>query len=177
MHENFQKQTFRNRTEILSANGKLTLIIPVIAPNNLPYKDVIEESKLWQIQHIRAIRAAYNRTPFFEYYPELIELIAKPEKSLLTKNLNIIIKINELLGLPVEIIPTHAFVKLDPDYRRIFKPSKFQGIYKPEPYYQNFGEKFSFTPHLSILDLIYNLGPESLSYLKKLANSSKNVEQ
>ncbi|MEL7005978.1 MAG: WbqC family protein [Bacteroidota bacterium] len=72
--DHFLKQTFRNRNVILTANGPLSLVVPVKYGNRTPYKSVsVDYSENWQKKHLRAIQSAYAKSPFFDYYISEIE--------------------------------------------------------------------------------------------------------
>jgi hypothetical protein len=172
VEETYQKQTYRNRCEICSANGKLALTIPVIKTfgNHSKTRDVkIDYSRKWQLEHWRAIVSAYNNSPFFLFYKDVFEpyYFSKFEYLLdfNTQFLNSILNL-----LKEEKIPdfTKTFVKetsgdLD-DFRNKISPKNKTDL-SLTPYYQVFSDRFGFLPNLSIVDLIFNNGPESLSVL------------
>ena len=71
-HEHFVKQTYRNRCEILTSNGKLSLSIPLVKQAD---KELISDKKIsyaedWQKQHWRAITSAYKNSPYFEFFED-----------------------------------------------------------------------------------------------------------
>ena len=175
-HEHFIKQTYRNRTVILGANGPVSLIVPVVKGREQKIK--IKELRIaydedWQRNHWKTICSAYNSSPFFEYYFDEIEIIFR-KKSVFLYDLNQLITetILGILEIPVKIKPTDAFEKI-PDgimnFRERISPKLHRIADDPhfvaKPYTQVFSEKFGFIPDLSILDLIFNEGPSAHSLL------------
>ncbi|MDZ7740637.1 MAG: WbqC family protein [Bacteroidota bacterium] len=175
--ETYPKQTYRNRCYIYSANGKLPLIVPVIKPNGnqTKTKDIlISYEEPWQKNHARALESAYNASPYFLFYRDDIEEILFSSHELLVEmNLDILRKILELLGIEKKICMSREFVK-EPgsnDLRNGFSPKKKEDTSFRE-YSQVFSTKHGFIPGLSILDLLFNLGPDSINHLstKQSAN-------
>ena len=169
--ENFPKQTFRNRTVIYGANGKLALIIPIKHTGKRELKDIqISFAEDWQKLHWKSIKTAYQSTPYFEYYEDKLKSIFEEKiDSLLEFNL-------KALKVVLNILKTEKDFKLTEEY---FKNpelenyrEKFSAKTKTETemaqYYQSFSDKNGFLKDLSILDLICNIGPESLTYLKNI---------
>lgn len=176
-YENYQKQSFRNRCTILSANGPLNLVIPVLKEHGkkMLIKDVkIDYQKRWQHQHWNAICSAYKNSPFFEFYEsEIKPLIYSNEEYLFKFNLNILKKILGILNINRNIQLTNSFIKdykENNDYRYKIHPKINYDIDKsfyPKKYLQVYSYKFDFVPNLSIIDLLFNMGPESIDILKK----------
>lgn len=178
--DNYQKQTFRNRCSIVSANGVMPLSIPVIKPsaNKVLTKDIrIDYQKSWQHMHWNAIVSAYGSSPFFEFYrDELAPFYHKQEKFLFDFNLSLLHLVLEWLqidsqkfGLTKEYqFTSESFL----DCRENIHPKKTDNntleILNSIPYYQVFGNKWGFIPNQSIIDLIFNLGNESILVLHKL---------
>jgi len=170
--DNYQKQSFRNRTEIYAANGKLALTVPVSysQKNRQLYKDVkIANEKQWQVLHLKSLQSAYSMSPFFEFYiDDLMPLFEKQFEYILDFNLKCFDVLQN--ALQFKINPTHnSTFELEPkgktDLRNLakrnFKVPSFQ------PYTQVFTEKHGFISNLSILDLLFNEGPNSEMYLKQ----------
>lgn len=171
-HETYPKQTFRNRCEIYSANGKLPLSIPVekINGNHTMTRDIrISDHQNWQAAHWRAIRSAYANSPFFLYYQdEILPFYQKKFTGLLEFNLEILQKIMELTGTGKRLKLTQKFEKHPEgilDFRREITPKKGFTFFQLDSYYQTFEEKHGFIPGLSVIDLLFNLGEESLDYI------------
>jgi hypothetical protein len=178
-HENYLKQTYRNRCEILSANGRFALTIPVIQKNELKTKISeieISYAENWQKLHFKALESAYSSSPFYEFYiHDFIKFFEKKPQNLFEYNTEILYTILEIIGIAkTKISFTNNFIELENnyyDFRFSITPKKqlqtADNEFKTIEYTQVFAEKFKFDPNLSILDLIFNLGPESLLYLKK----------
>ena len=86
-----KNKSYRNRTEIYGANGKLALTVPVsyTQKNRQLYKDVkIANEEQWQQQHLKSLQSAYSMSPFFEYYiDDLMPLFEKQFDYILDFNL------------------------------------------------------------------------------------------
>jgi len=171
--ENYLKQTYRNRCRILTANGLSALTVPVLSgtSNKTCIKDIkIDYSKRWQQVHLRALISAYRSSAFFEYYFDLVEkLINNKEEYLLDlnmKSLEIVLKITEILT-PIKYTNRFEPVKgNDNDFRYNISPKKdVHGASLLKAYFQVFDKKYGFKPDLSVLDLIFNAGPDSINYL------------
>ena len=172
--ENYNKQTFRNRCEIFGANGRQILSIPVKLKQRLKWKikDVkIDYSMNWQKNHWKSIESAYKNSPFFEYYhDEFLPFFKLKYDYLVDYN-------NEILNIILyilEIIKTIRFsdsfqkdIKNADDYRYTIQPKAFikDDKYTEVKYTQVFGTKHGFIPNLSIIDLIFNEGPNSIDIL------------
>lgn len=168
--ENYIKQTYRNRCRILSSNGILVLSVPVIKGSNIKtlVKDVtIDYSKRWQQVHLRALVSAYNRSPYFQFYFESLEkILLEKKKYLIDLNDELLFKCLEILNINKYITHTSSYwtgKATDMDFRYTINP-KSDSIFTSMPYIQVFSNN-QFVPGLSILDLIFNTGPESPQYL------------
>lgn len=173
--ENFPKQTYRNRTNIYGANGKLTLVIPINHSGNRLYKDTeISYTENWQKQHWKSIQNAYQSSPYFEFYEDrFAKIYEKQEKFLFDFNLKaleILIKISKI-DHKIEFTESYKSEPSALDLRTHFSAKNITSE-KFEKYYQIFAEKYGFIKDLSMCDLLFNLGPESLIYLK---NQSINI--
>ena len=168
--ENYIKQSYRNRFRILSSNGILTLSVPVIKGILLKtkIKDItIDYSKRWQQNHLRAITSAYSRSPYFQFYSDSFEkIILGNYKFLLDLNDELLFKCLEIMKINKCILHTSSFEAHTGkiyDYRYRLTPKKPLDIpYKP--YIQVFSNQ-NFVTGLSIIDLLFNAGPESAEYL------------
>jgi len=170
--ENYHKQTYRNRCNILTASGKLTLTVPVYlgSLHKTPIKDIrIDYSKRWQQVHLRAIIAAYRSSPFFEFYfEELEKIILENHEFLLDLNTELTEVIMKITGIVIPVSFTSAFTPVgtdDFDLRYSVTPKKKPGIIF-KPYTQVFNPYSRFESGLSIIDLIFNMGPDSSNYLQ-----------
>jgi hypothetical protein len=166
--DSYVKQTYRNRCQIATANGKLVLSIPVekLAGEKSLTRDIrISEHNDWQIHHWRSIESAYNSTPFFEFYKDdLLPFYEKKWNFLWDFNVEIQTKILELLDLKTNVQLTKEYNSTLPenviDMRESIHPKKDNSI-ENKPYYQVFEQRFGFQPNLSIIDLLFNMGNES----------------
>lgn len=175
-YDSYIKQTYRNRCRILGANGPLDLIIPIVKNSGVKtlVKDVqIEYTTAWQKKHWKTIVSAYNSSPFFEYYSDdFAPLFENEHKYLIDLN-------QELNELIVDLLELDAEFQLSTDYEKSFKGRDYRQTittkkgweqdseYKSIPYTQTFAEKFGFTDNLSIIDLLFNVGPESVLLLEE----------
>ena len=174
-HETYQKQTYRNRCEIFSEKGKMSLTVPVIKPhgNHTRTKDILVfNGERWWLNHWRAIEAAYPGSPFFLYYRDELEVFfTGHHDNLLKFNLSLVDVICKLIGISPAIELTHSFVKNPAgvtDMRFEISPKKPATIEKFPEYIQVFSDRHGFIPNLSIIDLLFNLGPDTADYLESL---------
>ena len=171
VEDNYQKQTYRNRCYIYGANGKQLLNIPVTIPKSskkTKSKDILIENSNWQKQHYKSLEAAYNHSPFFEFYKDdLRKIFSKKYTYLLDVNLDSFNFIMDALELFKEytLSKTYEETKLN-DFRNLADSKKKVEI-STIPYIQMFDQKFGFLKNLSILDLLFMEGPNSINFLEK----------
>ncbi|WP_372936230.1 WbqC family protein [Seonamhaeicola sp.] len=172
VEDNFVKQTYRNRTNIYAANGKLVLNIPVIhsQKNRQKYKDVkIFNAEKWQLNHWKSLLSAYRTSPYFEYYEdELLPLFQKKADYILDFNFKCFEVICNCLQLDLNISKSESFEKIvesKVDLRFLVNAKKEQPQ-NFEKYTQVFCNKHGYISNLSILDLLFNEGPNALNYLE-----------
>ena len=174
-YENFTKQTYRNRCVISGGNGLISLVIPVVkgrGPKVL-IKDIqISYDTEWQRNQWQTIVSAYNSSPYFEYYQdELYPFFQNKTKYLLDLNLQVHDTICKFLEIDKKLILTEDFEKITKgtlNLREVISPKNKENNdpdFQPEFYTQVFTEKFGFLPNLSILDLLFNEGPNSYTIL------------
>jgi len=169
--DNFLKQTYRNRTYIYASNGKLLLNIPVIhtQKNRQKYRDVkISQETNWKDLHWKSLLSAYRTSPFFEYYEDdLNPLFTTKTNYILDFNLKCFETICECLQLETNYSKTTEYQKTVDDKFdfRLLVNAKTEEP-KFEPYKQVFDSKHGFLNNLSILDLLFNEGPNALNYLE-----------
>lgn len=170
VNDYFEKQSFRNRCVIATANGTLPLVIPVERKSKTPLKEVkISYAEKWQLEHWRAITSAYRKSPYFEFYEDDIKPLYLEEKieKLSDFNLKLHTTITSKLGFTLSHQFSNRFVEtseVENDFRQCFGKKNFNK-FSNTPYLQVFEEKHGFIKNLSILDLLFNCGPESGAYL------------
>lgn len=187
--EQYQKQSYRTRCHILTGSGILVLTLPVLRggggvtgditldhTHKLPISDIrIDYSKPWVLQHERAIEAAYGNSPFFEYYKdEIFSVLDSHIETLLQLNTELTSLLCELCGIKKRFSLSTEYVNPQKtetdtlDLRSVIHPkvsASNNPFYIEKAYYQVFTNRYGFTPNLSILDLLFNEGPNSVSFL------------
>lgn len=176
--EHYQKQSWRNRCCIFTANGVESQLVPVVHGADL-YHRVITEVQVdysvpWVTKLERALASAYESAPFFEDYAGGIFAIleSRPER-LWDLDLQLIRHIAGRIGLPLEIRPTTVWQpQAQDDFRNVIHPKRPQTLLKDwgleKPYFQVFAGKYGFQSDLSVVDLLFHEGPDSIMYLKSL---------
>ena len=168
-HEYFIKQTIRNRCEIYGSNGKLLLTIPKkrsSKSNNIIKDTQISYTNNWQKKHWKSIESAYNSSPFFPFYrDEIYTIFMQKEKFLLDFNLKLQNNILEILNIEYKNNLTISYIK-ETDKVDLREYQQINNNHKE--YQQVFSYKYSFKQNLSIIDLLFNLGPESKVYLNSI---------
>jgi len=196
-YDSFQKQTYRNRCVIATANGVQALTVPVEHTNLSPLtshlsplvKDLrISDHNQWRRVHWNALQSAYSESPFFEYYvDDLHPFFEKKYAFLLDFNEAIRQKICELIDIHPHVVHSSQFIvhnyepqpaqnnyelctmnyELIADFREVINAKHPQpdAEFNAKTYWQVFQHKHGFLPNLSILDLLFNMGPESIFYL------------
>ena len=171
-HEYYQKQSYRNRCRIATANGIMDLSIPVDSAGKTPIRDLrISDHNNWQTHHWRSIETAYNSSPFFEYYADDFRpFFEKKWLFLWDFNLALLNKTLELLDIETKIELTEQYKPETSDnfldLRAAIHPKKEISLLL-KPYYQVFETKFGFMPNMSIIDLLFNMANEAQLILKK----------
>lgn len=170
--EHFPKQTYRNRAAIYSPNGKLDLIIPVVkgAKVHTVIKDVrISYESNWQRLHWLSLQTSYRRSAYFEFYEDYFApFYSKKYDFLFDFNLELLQQLLQLLKIKKEVMLTDSYKKeyVDAaDLRDSIHPKKTFEKSDTKTYFQVFEPKHGFFPNLSIIDLLFNQGPNSLNYL------------
>ncbi|NEW83096.1 MAG: WbqC family protein [Mariniphaga sp.] len=179
--ESYLKQSYRNRTIILAANGPLQLSIPVADGPRAkgPIKDLkLSYDQPWQLMHWRGISSTYNSSPFFEFYADDLAPFFHEKKwrYLFDFNLQLqdailnSINFNVTINQTLDYYPQGKVPETMDDFRYDIhpKPQKQEADphFFPTPYTQVFNEKWGFVPNLSILDLLFSEGPETIRHLR-----------
>ena len=177
-HDNYIKQTYRNRCDIVAANGIISLTVPVAKGRRLKVKTKdleISYDERWQALHWRSIVSAYNSSPFFEYYMDDFKpFYEKKYKFLFDYNVALLQVILNALDYSQNIKLTEEYMSNLGDniidYRDVIHPKKdFKLVdpsFKMQEYRQVFNNRLPFAPNLSVIDLIFNKGPEAIDYLE-----------
>lgn len=168
--DNYQKQTFRNRAEVYAANGKLTLTAPVTYSQKQRqlYKDVkIYNTENWQQLHLKSLESAYRMSPFFEFYiDDLLPLFTSKFDFILDFNLKCFDVLLECLQLDINFSLTKTFQKEATNDFRFLVNARTESPFQFKEYTQVFTEKKGYINNLSILDLLFNEGPNTSNYLE-----------
>ena len=186
--ENYQKQSYRNRCRFYGADGVQTLSFPILHSNGT-HKNLISEvridySKPWVLQHKRAITSAYGTSAYFEYYQdELFAILDSQPERLIDLNTALLNFFIQKIGIKAEIHMTKEYslngtvISEDKqiqceDLRDVIHPKRQNNILNAtgleKPYFQVFSPKHGFQSDLSIMDLLFNEGPDSILFLKNL---------
>jgi len=173
VYETYHKQTYRNRCRVMTANGVESLSVPVVKANgnHTMTKDmVISPIEPWQHIHSRCLESAYKASPYFDHYYDYLKPIFEGRfERLIDLNDAALRAIFKMLKVNKEIVHTTDYVReAENDLREVFNPKKPFDISLFPAYYQVFSEKFTFAADLSVLDLIFNEGPEASAYLKRI---------
>ena len=174
--ENYQKQSWRNRCRILAADGPAYLNFPILheGSHELPITKIkVDYSTPWVLKTKRAIASAYESSAYFDYYKdELFSILDSRPETLFELDMRIIRFFLRKTGIAADIRLTETFQPLSgvEDYREILHPKRPNTVLKDlgleKPYFQVFAQKHGFISDLSIMDLLFNEGPDSILYLK-----------
>ena len=178
-YDNYVKQTYRNRCVIAATDGPLSLTIPTEKSDSLKcsMKDIrISDHGNWRHMHWNALVSNYRNSPFFEYYADDFRVFYEKKYPFLWDfNQEICALVCDLIDIHPHMEGTTEYLKEVPetafDFRETIHPKrdyqKEDPTFVAEPYYQVFKDKLGFLPNLSVADLLFNMGPESLLVLQK----------
>jgi hypothetical protein len=178
-HEHYIKGSYRNRAHLIGSNAPICLSLPLQKGKNeqMPIREVqLANEQSWQKAMIRTIQSAYGKAPFFEFYaPPLLEILEQPHTFLFDLNRKLLEEILDLLELDTPLSYTSAFQPSPPegmlDFRNAIHPKKHRrrpdSEYQVVEYPQVFQEKHGFLPNLSILDVLFCAGPQTIEILAK----------
>lgn len=189
-YDSYQKQTYRNRCVIATANGLQALTVPVdhspLTIDHVQCKDLrISDHNQWRRVHWNALQSAYSESPFFEYYADDIRpFFEQKYEFLIDFNEAIRQKMCELLDIDTSVsyssgfmVQGSGFMVQDSgfmvhgsgfmDFREVIhaKHPQDDPEFQPRSYWQVFQHRYGFQPNLSILDLLFCMGPEAVFYL------------
>jgi len=172
--EHFVKQSYRNRCIIYTANGALALSIPVVKSGNTPMKKVLlSEDQQWKKLHWKSIYSAYQSSPFFEFYcDDLKEVFFRDHASLVDLNRDLLEHLIQEIGVSCKIDYAESYIEWSDcncDLRDTLHPKKDLKEAKGyQRYIQIFEQKHGFLTNLSVLDLLFHEGSETINYLKNI---------
>lgn len=178
-YDHYMKQTYRNRCIIAGPDGPLPLTVPVVKPDTPKcfMRDIrISDHGNWRHLHWNALESAYNHTPFFEYYKDDFRpFYERKYDFLMDFNEELCRTVCALIDMEPQVERTTDYCCTAPegeeDYRERIHPKRDyrteDPAFCPVPYYQVFQERLGFLPNLSIVDLLFNMGPESLLVLER----------
>ena len=170
MEDNYQKQGYRNRCYIYNSNGKQLLSVPIkhkFTDQRKKTKDTLVENDFpWQDQHFKSLQIAYRTSPFFEFYEDdLAPIFTKKYKYLQDLNIDTYLFITDALQISSNFSKTEEFLidETQKDFRMLAEIKK-QPKKLVDRYIQMFDDKHGFIPNLSILDLLFMEGPNTISF-------------
>jgi hypothetical protein len=176
LYENYQKQSFRNRCQVLSAQKREDLIVPVkkTAPKTSTKDIRLDYTTAWHRQHLGALKANYGKAPFFEYYMDGFQgIFAKKHDFLVDFNTELLTNCLKLLKTKIAINFTKSYeIEVENDFRNKIHPKSKRELFLNTDnitYQQNFGNEF--VPNTSIIDLLMCKGPEAKAYIEKIVDS------
>lgn len=181
VHEHYLKQSYRNRCDILTANGPTHLTVNTIKTSNwykVAVKDIrIDYSKRWQHLHWQSLVSAYRNSPYFDHYaPEFESYYHKKFDFLLDLNVGLLETVLRLIGSDAKIVLCDGYIRPADiggdvhDWRDAISPKprlvQPDVSFRPQPYWQVFSDRMDFVPNLSVIDLLFCEGPQALEIIR-----------
>jgi hypothetical protein len=171
--DHYMKQTYRNRCVIMTTNGPQSLTVPIEGFEGAKcfMRDIrISDHGNWRHLHLNALESAYGESPYYEYYIDDIRpFFEKRWDYLYDFNMEICLKMCDSIDIHPNIIPTDTYMQNDEmdDFRESIRPKHPlpDENFQSRKYYQVYQQRFGFVENLSILDLLFNMGPEGIFYL------------
>lgn len=178
-YEHYLKQTYRNRCIIAAPDGRQALTVPIErrdASHTSVGQILLSGHNDWRHRHLHALRTAYDGSPYYQFYiDDIMDVLLRPFTRLLDLNQALRLTIQSMMGikptveLTTHYIPPEKAAQLGYDDFRLLISPKYHSSntdFKPSKYHQVFEQTVGFLPNLSILDLLFNQGPESILYLR-----------
>ena len=177
--ENYQKQSYRNRCRIYTSNGVENLSVPVVHEGGtfrLPITSIkVEYTTPWILRTERALDSAYLTSAYYEYYrDDIFSILESRPETLWELDMRLTEYLLEKTGIRAEFSLTGSYKPAlqEDDYRDVIHPKRpntiLHDLQLEKPYFQVFAGKHGFIPDLSVIDLLFNEGPDSILYLKRL---------
>lgn len=182
IHEHYVKQSYRNRCDILTANGPVGLTVNTVKTSNwdkVSVKDTrIDYSKRWQHLHWQSLVSSYRGTPYFDHYaPELEKFYHTRYDFLFDFNAGLLETVLRLLGSTAGVNFSDGYVEIAPsdveicDWRDAISPkprlARPDATFDPQPYWQVFSDRMQFVSNLSVADLLFCEGPQALDVIRR----------
>ncbi len=177
IHENYIKQSYRNRCDLLAAGGPLSLTAPVVKGGSIHKKPLremrLDYSKRWQHQHWLSFVSAYRNSPYFDHYESMFApFYEKRFDFLFDFTYGLAETMLHALKIDKPIRLSDRYIVAGPedcDLRDAFSPgtdlSQYVSLCQPARYWQVFAERSPFVPNLSVADLLFCEGPQSKEVL------------
>jgi len=180
--EHYKKQSYRNRFKFYAADGVQSMSFPVVngvSAQKLVITDVeVDWSTPWLERMERAIASAYESSAFFDDYKDsLFAVLERRPRTLMELNMSVLEYFLDKTGIRADIRLTDTWTPpgegiYGEDLREVIHPKRENDILErlslKKPYFQVFARKYGFIPNLSIMDLLFNTGPDAILYLKNL---------
>lgn len=161
LNDQYSRQTYRNRTEIVGPNGRMSLTIPTqkLDPKDRAFENIkVSYAEPWLKQHWKSFESAYRRSAYFEYYEDKLKPMYNSPKHEYLWEFN-----TDLIQIVLSMLKLTSEIKINRE-EAIEKNINYQLLY-PTSYQQVFSNKLAFESNLSVIDLIFNLGPQAKSLL------------